>query len=154
MPITEAELCAKLEQVVGVPYQVGADGPDLFDCYGLARWIQSECFGVPMPSIERTDISYTALAKTMLKHEDRRHWIQVDTPEHGDLILMGNVDGRDFHLGTYIMVGCTALCIHTDGPNDGTVGGPGVMVDDVVALGIRGFHSFRYLRHYSLMTDV
>jgi len=130
---------ARLRALIGRPYVVGADGPDAFDCYGLARYVLGEIYGVELPTIAREAAEPRATARAILGHPERVMWERVAPPQDGDLVLMGNVDGRDFHLGVFVADGARRLVLHTDAPT-------GVVADDWPTLLAKGFHNVRYFR--------
>ncbi|WP_132254745.1 NlpC/P60 family protein [Methylobacterium segetis] len=132
---------AFLEDLIGRPYRIGATGPDAFDCYGLARHVQSALYAVPMPALPFVAATTRAQAEAMLAHEERRNW--RETPEHeardGDLVLMGNVAKRDFHLGTFVVPGTAGVVLHVDQH-------AGVVADDIPALRSVGFNYLKFFR--------
>lgn len=130
-----------LECLVGKPYKIGARGPDEFDCYGLARYIQLHLAGVDMPDVAFAEPTTRAQAEAMLAHPERQSWEEVSESEARelDLVLMGNVQKRDFHLGTYIVPATTGAVIHIDKA-------AGVVVDDIPALKASGYNFLRYFR--------
>lgn len=132
---------AFLESLVGKPYKIGARGPHEFDCYGLARHIQTELAGIDMPDVVFAEASTRAQAEAMLSHPERHSWEEVPEPDARDLdlVLMGNVAKRDFHLGTYVVPVTTGMVIHTDQA-------VGVCVHDVPALKAIGFNYLRFFR--------
>jgi cell wall-associated NlpC family hydrolase len=127
-----------LEDLIGRPYRIGATGPEAFDCYGLARHVQGALYAVPMPELPFVAATTRTQAEAMLNHAERKNWREV--PEHeardGDLVLMGNVAKRDFHLGTFVMPETAGVVLHVDQA-------AGVVADDLPALRSVGF---RYLR--------
>jgi cell wall-associated NlpC family hydrolase len=129
------------ESLIGKPYKVGAQGPSEFDCYGLARHIQQELAGIRMPEIAPVEPTTRAQAEAMLSHTERDAWEEVPESEARelDLVLMGNVAKRDFHLGTYIVPATTGAVIHIDKA-------AGVVVDDLPALRASGFNYCRFWR--------
>lgn len=132
---------AFLESLIGRPYEIGARGPAAFDCYGLAAHIQRELAAVDMPAIAFAEPTTRAAAEALLVHPERDAWEEIaeaDAREF-DLVLMGNVAKRDFHLGTYIVPVTTAAVIHTDKV-------AGVVVDDIPALRAIGFNFLRFFR--------
>jgi cell wall-associated NlpC family hydrolase len=130
---------ARLAALIGRPYAVGADGPDCFDYYGLARHVLREVYGQDLPAIARPTAEPRAVARAILAHPERAAWEKVAEPFDGALVLMGNVDGRDFHLGVAVADGRQMLVLHTDE-------GPGVMADDLLTLPARGFHKITFFR--------
>lgn len=132
---------AFLEGLIGKRYEIGARGPDAFDCYGLARHIQNELAGVSMPDVLFAEPTTRAQAEAMLSHPERRAWDEVAEADARDLdlVLMGNVAKRDFHLGTYVRMTTTGAVIHIDKT-------AGVVVDDIPALRAIGFNHLRVFR--------
>ncbi|CAO4174946.1 NlpC/P60 family protein [Methylorubrum extorquens] len=136
---------AFLSDLIGRPYRIGATGPDSFDCYGLARHIQAALYDVPMPELPFVAATTRQQAEAMLNHAERQKWREI--PEHeaqdGNLVLMGNVAGRDFHLGTYVVAGTAGVVLHIRE----TVG---VVADDLQSLRAIGFN---YLRCFTRIRD-
>jgi cell wall-associated NlpC family hydrolase len=130
---------ARLAALLGRPYVVGADGPDAFDCYGLARHVLREVYGEALPAITRATAEPRAVARAILGHPERARWERVPQPFDGALVLMGNIQGRDFHLGVAVADGRQMLVLHTDD-------GPGVIADDLMSLPARGFHNITFFR--------
>jgi len=135
---------AFLESLIRKPYKIGARGPDAYDCYGLARHIQMELAGVQMPDVAFAEPTTRAQAEAMLSHPERQAWDEVTEAEARelDLVLMGNVAKRDFHLGTYIIPATAPAVIHIDKV-------AGVVVDDIPALRASGFNFLRFFRRKS-----
>jgi hypothetical protein len=127
--------------LVGKPYRIGARGPDAYDCYGLARHVQRELAGVEMPDIPPVEPTTRAMAEALLVHPERQAWDEVPEGEARelDLVLMGNVAKRDFHLGTVIQPSTRWVILHIDR----TVG---VVADDAPALRASGFNHLTFYR--------
>ncbi|MDF2809497.1 MAG: hypothetical protein K0S56_528 [Microvirga sp.] len=132
---------AFLESLIGRPYEIGARGPEAFDCYGLAAHIQRHLAQIDMPAIAFAEPTTRAAAEAMLSHPERDAWEEIEEADarEFDLVLMGNVRKHDFHLGTYIVPVTTAAVIHTDKA-------AGVVVDDIPALRAIGFNFLRFFR--------
>lgn len=130
-------------ELLGKPYKMGADGPDAYDCYGVVRAVMLK-EGIVLPGIARNDMPHKVLATAMLGCPERVQWVEVEKGGPGDLMVMGNVDGRDYHLAVRLKFGREHFCIHTDEKT-------GVTIDNIQTLGFRGYHRFRYFRHKSKM---
>lgn len=131
-------------ELLGKPFKHGADGPNAYDCYGIVRAVQWNGFGIWMPTIDRVDINPHGLARRLMDPDTREEWIEVNEgrAKHGDIVVMGNVDGRDYHMGVRLRIGQQVLCIHTDEKT-------GCVVEDIATLPIKGYHKIRYFRHKS-----
>ncbi len=89
------------EQYIGLPWEAGAQGPDAFDCMGLAGHIQRKHFGIDVPMFIVPDVDDTPfLVELMQGHTERSNWIPVSTPRHGDMVLVH----RPLHYGVYLDV--------------------------------------------------
>lgn len=132
---------AFLQALIGRPYKIGATGPDAFDCYGLARHVQNEIYGVDLPALPFVAATTRQQAEAMLNHPERANWQEI--PEHeardGDIVLMGNVAKRDFHLGTFIVPSTSGVVLHINEQS-------GVVVDDLPSLRAIGFNYVRCFR--------
>lgn len=132
---------AFLQSLIGRPYRIGATGPDAFDCYGLSRHVQHALYGYELPVLPFVAATTRQQAEAMLNHPERGNWQEVD--EHdardGDIVLMGNVAKRDFHLGTFIVPATSGVVLHINEQ-------AGVVVDDLPSLRAIGFHYLRIFR--------
>lgn len=130
-----------LESLIGTPYKIGATGPDAFDCYGLARHVQIHLAGRKMPLLEIAPLKTRQQTELLLKHPERLLWGEVleSQAREFDLVLMGNVAGRDFHLGTVIVPSTAKQVLHISQY-------AGVVVDDIPTLKATGFNYLRFFR--------
>lgn len=130
-----------LNGLIGQPYQLGASGPDAWDCYHLTQHLQRELYGYGMPDLPSVAATTRAQAEAMLAHPERGNWREI--PDHeardGDIVLMGNVLRRDFHLGTFVVPTTAGVVIHVDQ-------GRGVVADDLPGLRSIGFTYTRLFR--------
>lgn len=108
---------AFLRSVIGKPYAPGAQGPDAFDCYGLARVALRELYGRELP--DRADPA------------DRRAWRRAPVAVEGAIVLMG-AGAVDKHIGLYVAGGL----LHA-------IEGLGVIHDDLLSLRFRGICNLR-----------
>ena len=107
---------AILRGLIGKPYRIGAEGPDAFDCYGLARHILREIYAVHLPESSQSPII-------------RKAWRRVPGLIDGAVVLMGQ---KDTHIGVCVANGV----IHA-------LAGIGVVFDDVHSLHFRGLGHLR-----------
>lgn len=143
---------AFIEGLIGRPYRIGARGPDAFDCYGLARYVQHELGGAEMPEdLGQVVVTTRQQAEAMLSHPERRNWVEITEREARDLdlVLMGNVLGRDFHLGTYLKPVTLGGVLHINTPTRDRYGREltsCVVFDDLPSLRQGGFNFLRFFR--------
>lgn len=92
-----------IAELIGKPYLVGTKGPDKFDCWGLAQYVQRKLFDRNMPTIDQppTDNSPKTMMRFIRDHEARRQWKRIDEPKHGSLVEMSR-SNLPFHIGVYL----------------------------------------------------
>lgn len=91
-----------LNSLIGKPYEVGAVGPDSYDCWGLAQVIQRELFGREMPDIKSPPKSLKSLIHYVRDHDARKQWKAAEKfPIHGQLVEMTQSE-HPFHIGVYL----------------------------------------------------
>jgi hypothetical protein len=93
LPMTPREI----NGYIGLRWESGARGPTAFDCWGLLRHVQQEYFGKEIPDVPE----FGYIAREM--HQQRMVsgvWELVDTPFHGDGVLMRG--GDDPHVGVWL----------------------------------------------------
>lgn len=131
-----------LAGLIGRPYAIGAEGPEAYDCYHLARIIQERLGGYSMPRINVERPTTREIAQAMLAHSERANWRELEpheTPRDLDLLLMGNVQKRDFHLGVYVILGSSGSVIHCEAER-------GVVRASVPMLRQTGYNHLRFFR--------
>jgi len=88
---------------IGLPWQAGAKGPDVFDCWSLVVWVQKHHFGRNLPDIPVAEGNLKRLALTFRDHPERKRWQLTDTPEQGDAVLMRQ-SRHPIHVGIWITI--------------------------------------------------
>lgn len=132
-----------IERLLPCRYVVGGDDPvEGLDCYGLVRTIQRGLFDLDLPPIHPDDRAPDGMVVTLARRHEAKQWQEVEYPKAGDIAIMGNVDGRQFHMGVIVFMNSVCCVVHTDSNS-------GVVVDDIVALPVKGFNQIRYRRHIS-----
>lgn len=129
------------ESLIGKPWVFGAAGPDEFDCWGLARYVQATQFGIQMSEIGYGYGEWRASAIAVEAAEERVHWKIVAQPVEGDLVLMAR---RFFpvHIGIWINANRSRGVLHC-------VQGIGVTYTLYNSLAMCGWGSLQYFRHES-----
>lgn len=87
---------ADIRTYVGKPYQLGADGPDAYDCRGLVCHVLREHFGRAVPALPVGPQLGDVWASNMASGA----WETVDAPAHGDAVVLRG--GADPHVGVYL----------------------------------------------------
>lgn len=81
---------------VGKPYQLGAEGPDAYDCRGLVRHVLQTYFGRAVPALPAGEAAGALWAEQAAAGA----WETVAKPRHGDAVVMRG--GDDPHVGIYL----------------------------------------------------
>ena len=91
-----------LSLFVGIPYRIGARGPDAVDCAGLVIKFYEEALGIVLPPIlygaEITRDGMASLARDTMQSAS---WQHVDEAQFGDLLVFRML-GRPTHVGVYV----------------------------------------------------
>lgn len=93
---------AELNDLVGLPYVDGAEGPDAFYCFGLVRYIKHRFYGVELPQVLVDVDSSLAVARALRRASfDETLITPTDTPKDGDGVILGQGPVGE-HVGLYI----------------------------------------------------
>lgn len=80
-------IVATAQQYIGCPYQWGGNGPNVFDCSGLTKYVYAQC-GISIPRTAAAQMS----AGSYVSDADR---------QPGDLVFFGS-GGNIYHVGIYV----------------------------------------------------
>ncbi len=106
--VKREKFVAEAKKYVGTPYQLGAVGPDKFDCSGLVYFVAREAIGVQLPRTSKALYSYCKIVPDNKK-------------EVGDLLFFKtNSSAAVTHVGIYIGNNQFISAI-SDGPNVGVI---------------------------------
>lgn len=84
---------------IGLPYEAGGQGPLAFDCMGFFRMVQGRHFARDVPAIIAPDYTdEAALVDLFRHHAERRRWVRVPVPRHGDAVIIH----RPLHIGVWL----------------------------------------------------
>jgi len=126
---------AQISALVGKRYELGADGPDAYDCRGLLLHCQRTYFGKALPDLpmghEMRDLFAEQLASGA--------WEQVEQPRHGDAVLLRGGDHP--HVGVWLVCDGAAGVLHA-------LEGVGVIWSPQPTLRMLGFSRVRYIRFH------
>lgn len=129
---------AFVRRVAGLPWREGANGPDAFDCWGLARATQAELFDRDIPVMSRDPADVLAVLKRVVQSDPEIGWVEVKNPAHGDLVTLRHVKEPQ-HIGTWLAIDRGRL-LHA-------VANAGVCFDAKPMLTMTGWGRFRFYRY-------
>lgn len=127
---------AIINAMMGAPYRLGAQGPDAFDCYSVARQLQRDLFGRDMPAFDMPgNAGRMAIAAAIAEHPERGHWAEIARPRDGALVTMAR-NGCGYHLGTWLAED-GGIVVHA-------IEGAGVCADTMLSLQTAGWRRLRF----------
>lgn len=95
-----------IARYIGVPFKRHGRGPDGWDCWGLARWVEAHHYGVQLPGFDAgfSDELYRdpeRLAELVNMYRPLVDAQPVSVPEDGDLAVL-TYRGHPSHVGVYV----------------------------------------------------
>lgn len=85
---------------VGLPYQLGAQGPEAFDCWSFFRKVQLEHYGRAIPAFP-TPPSWREIAQAFPAWSTDQGWRETATPRDGDAVCMARMKAPT-HIGIWL----------------------------------------------------
>lgn len=122
---------------IGRPWGKGAQGPDAYDCYGLARDVMLRHYGVSLPPIDEDCTSLLKMVRALSNHPGWSLFEEVDTPRGGDLVKMIKYAHPD-HVGVWVDIEGGGV-LHA-------MRGHGVVFDTPILLNAVGWVRLGYFR--------
>lgn len=134
-----------INTILGKPWKANAKGPEAFDCWHLAVWIQNELFSRALPQVAvPQNPTWSWMIGSISQHPERKHWRQVPndpmglvTAYDGALVLMARAD-RPAHIGVWLDM--ERRVIHADPKY-------GVVCDGLLDLRTKGWAKLRFYEH-------
>lgn len=100
-----------LSELIGKPYEPGGQGPQVFDCWGLVRFVYEQAFKTPLKDFSH--VYARDLKACSLEFEagaNSKEWVQLDQPEHGCVVAMSR-SKVIHHVGVWLDID-EGLCLH------------------------------------------
>jgi cell wall-associated NlpC family hydrolase len=99
---------AFLRAQIGKRWRANGRGPDVFDCWHLARYVERELFGRALPSVNvPSDPGWAWMLETIASHPEHANWVRRPTENglisatDGALVLMARSQ-RAAHIGVWL----------------------------------------------------
>lgn len=125
---------------LGRPWQVGAAGPEAYDCWGLVRAIYLDQLGVDLPAAGFTSEDVKTVLTGFRNHPERKRWHLVEAAAEFDALLLAQAR-HPIHVGVWVTAGGGRV-VHA-------VKGPGVVAQDLLSLKSSGYQVMGVYRHDS-----
>lgn len=98
-------------EYIGIPYVLGARGPDAFDCLGLVLHVQAHHYGRNI-DLQVDGYNDARIARHLLRtHPERLNWRETASPVDGGIVLM-STSGVPYHIGVTIEANNTIGVLH------------------------------------------
>ena len=124
-----------VNSLIGLPWRSGANGPDEYDCWGIAQAVQGRLFLRQLPDIRINAEDVRTVMREIATTKARMSWTRADGPAHGRLVEMSS--GRHpYHVGVYLDVDGGGI-LHSQNP-------AGVCFDRIATLQAAGWRRFTY----------
>jgi cell wall-associated NlpC family hydrolase len=124
---------------IGLPYELGARGPDSYDCWGVLWTVYQNVFGITLPEYPGITMTTLAYQCGVINREIMNHWEEVQKPFDGAGVAMG-MKGAAHHVGIYISAdGGKILHASQDAGS--------VVLNTVNQLRFHGFRMIKFYRH-------
>lgn len=125
---------------IGLGWEYGATGPLSYDCWNFVREVQESRFNVQLPVIQyRKD--WMQATEEMQHHPEHQNWMQVDSPEEGDIVMMAR-NRLPLHIGVWIKANMKQGVLHCAEPG-------GVTFQTRSELQMMGWGNLKFFRHKS-----
>jgi hypothetical protein len=111
------------EAFFGARWQLGAQGPETFDCWSFFRHVQRARYGIEVPLVMVPESGPRAYTRAFQAHLEWEHWVRVDRPEDGDAVPM-SLNTRIHHIGIWLAAdgGGVLHCLEGGGVAFSTLG--------------------------------
>jgi cell wall-associated NlpC family hydrolase len=85
---------------LGWPYRLGAQGPDVWDCWSFFRHVEAVRFGRDLPELP-TPPTLLEIARIMPTWAASFGWTSTDTPRDGDAVFLSQLR-TPTHIGVWL----------------------------------------------------
>lgn len=132
-------------QYIGKPWVSGGRGPEVFDCWGLLRWVYQHHYGVALPEFVGVDSEdHLEVRRQMLNGERSARslfpdWTQCPSPVDGAAVALGACEFYS-HVGVYIVLPEGGRVLHCRK-------GAGVIQQTLTALRSEGLNRIAFYQH-------
>lgn len=135
----DAGLLARKLMTAAPAWELGATGPDAFDCWSMFQLVQHHLFGRKVLAVRLgEEAGVREVRKAVAAHPANAQWEAHDgAPRHGDAVKMGHLN-NPFHIGVWLDIDRGMVLHHTEVT--------GVCCDSLAQLAARGFRKIGFHR--------
>ena len=123
---------------MGRPYEIGARGPDSFDCWGLLVEVYRAQFGIDLPNLNGITASAALTISREIDLQSREEWEEVERPFDGAAVAMSQRKAFH-HVGVFVIADSPRILHAMEGDR--------VILETVRSLRSRGFRRISYFRN-------
>lgn len=136
---SDAALLVRQLMRLGIRWELGAKGPDAYDCWSLSQLVQFHLFGRVVHNVDLAPDATTAdIIEAVARHPAHRQWRLHDgPPAHGDAVKMGNLQ-NPLHIGTFLAID-RGMVLHL-------AEHAGICCDTLTELRQQGYRNLRFNR--------
>lgn len=91
-----------LNDYLGKPWVMGANGPDAFDCWGLLEYIYLQEKNVHLPRYTNIDKSNRKQVVEQVKNSIQSTWKLLEKPVNFCAVGISNLPDRIYHVGCFL----------------------------------------------------
>ena len=97
------------------PWQIGARGPDYFDCWGLVYCVYRDIYGILLPSYPGVDAkNLLRVTRAITDGATDSNWVQIDQPVDGCVVALSKNKKVLHHVGLYLAIDSGCVLHATD----------------------------------------
>lgn len=126
---------------IGLPWKLGATGPEEYDCWGFFRHVQRVHFHLDVPPVAYGP-NWRDAAQALLHDPEVAQWHKVSNPREGDAVMMAR-SKLPVHIGIWIHANGVDGVLHA-------LQGVGVVYHPFKLLSANGWGSIHYYRSNQL----
>jgi cell wall-associated NlpC family hydrolase len=94
------DLCVIIDDLIGVPFEMGGRGPKTYDCYGAVKEVRRR-MGLYTPEVATTYESVRSCADVI--RQQVKHWLPCE-PKNGAVLIL-RLEALHAHVGVQIAPG-------------------------------------------------
>lgn len=132
------------QQYLSKKWEIGARGPDKFDCWGLVYWIYKQHFNVELPSYPCVDaLNLKRVTQVVTSESEQKDWIKLREPNDNCVVALSKNTNHLHHVGMYLDIDGGLVLHALDGCN--------VIAQPLKDLARTGWLRVEFYKHRAMM---